>query len=176
MVNLHKGDGYAGDAFSVRNGPGIRYVQFLVDDAQKAAQSRVDEFGGRITEDDGLTCVSAGLGPVHLIFESAEPDAVADEKQDGVHLCVYVDAFSEHMNGSRRPLKDVHEPAVQAPGQKSTRSRGRPAPRTFRFSAFPRSVRRARDARAVAPRFAGGLKEPSTACALSRRWRFASGL
>ena len=35
MVNLHKGDGYNGDAFSVRNGPGIRYVQFLVEDAQK---------------------------------------------------------------------------------------------------------------------------------------------
>ena len=46
MVNLHKGDGYNGDAFSVRNGPGIRYVQFLADDAQKAAQSYVDEFGG----------------------------------------------------------------------------------------------------------------------------------
>ena len=95
MVNLHKGDGYAGDAFSVRNGPGIRYVQFLVEDAQKAAQSYVNEFGGGVTEKDDVTCVAAGLGPVHLIFESAEPDPDADARQDGVHLCVYVDAFSE---------------------------------------------------------------------------------
>ena len=28
-------------------------------------------------------------------FESAEPDSEADDKQDGVHLCVYVDAFAE---------------------------------------------------------------------------------
>mmetsp|Transcript_32931 Transcript_32931/g.102053 ORF Transcript_32931/g.102053 Transcript_32931/m.102053 type:complete len:219 (+) Transcript_32931:302-958(+) len=34
MVGLHAGDGYAGgDAFGVRGGPGIRYVEFLVDDA-----------------------------------------------------------------------------------------------------------------------------------------------
>ena len=95
MVNLHKGDGYNGDAFSVRNGPGIRYVQFLVDDAQKAAQSYVDEFGGAVTSKDDVTCVAAGLGPVHLIFESSEPDPDADARQDGVHLCVYVDAFAE---------------------------------------------------------------------------------
>ena len=95
MVNLHKGDGYAGDAFSVRNGPGIRYVQFLVADAQKAAQSYVDEFGGSVTQEDGLTCVAAGLGPVHLLFESAEPAADADARPDGGHSCVDADAFSE---------------------------------------------------------------------------------
>ena len=148
MVNLHKGDGYNGDALGVRNGPGIRYVQFLVEDAQKAAQAYVDEFGGCITEDDGLTCVSAGLGPVHLIFESAEPDAVADEKQDGVHLCVYVDSFSERYERLQKAARMFTNPRFKHLDTCDSLEEAL-ASRTFRF-AFPAVPFVEHDARAVA--------------------------
>lgn len=135
MVNLHKGDGYAGDALSVRNGPGIRYVQFLVDDAEQAAKAYVDEFGGRITTHEALTSVSCGLGPAHLIFQSAEPDAKADKRQEGVHLCVYVDAFAERYARLRKSARVFTNPRFAHLDSCDSLAEAQ-ASRTFRF-AFP---------------------------------------
>ena len=100
MVGLHARDGYGGGGapFGVRGGPGVKYLQFFCDDAESAANAYSSEFGGATTHDGSsidTVAVQAGLGPVHLIFETAAPDPAAEARMAGVHLCCYVDGFSE---------------------------------------------------------------------------------
>ena len=109
MAAMHEGAAHdLGGRVAVRGGPGIRYAHFRCGDASgvAAAYARHLSAGGAapvsvpVSQETagGLSAahaVSAGVGPVHLIFEHAPPDAAADAKQRGVHLCVYVDQFAD---------------------------------------------------------------------------------
>mmetsp|Transcript_5034 Transcript_5034/g.14916 ORF Transcript_5034/g.14916 Transcript_5034/m.14916 type:complete len:342 (+) Transcript_5034:172-1197(+) len=135
MVQLHGGDGYDGGTLNVKNGPGIRYVHFLVADAEKAAAEYVGEFGGSAVRAGGTAAVACGLGPVHCIFESAPPDAAADRRQDGVHLCVYVDRFAERYERLSETARVFTNPRFKHLDTCDTLAEAE-ASRTFRF-AFP---------------------------------------
>ena len=135
MVSLHDRDGYGarGGPVAVRGRPGIRYVHFLVDDAEAAGAAYCAEFGGVATTQGETCAVQAGLGPVHLLFETAPPDPQADARQDGVHLCVYVDNFSKRYE-SLKPHCFTN-PRFKHLDTCDTLDEAR-ASRTFRF-AFP---------------------------------------
>ena len=135
MVSLHDRDGYGarGGPVAVRGRPGIRYVHFLVADAEAAGAAYCAEFGGVATTQGETCAVQAGLGPVHLLFETAPPDPQADARQDGVHLCVYVDNFSKRYE-SLKPHCFTN-PRFKHLDTCDTLDEAR-ASRTFRF-AFP---------------------------------------
>lgn len=94
MVQVHQN--YDADGrFTVRGGPGIRYVHLRCADAKAAADAYAAHFGTYSTVERDLAAVSAGLGPVHLVFETAELDHEAQAKMHGVHLCCYVDDMAK---------------------------------------------------------------------------------
>jgi len=134
MAALHRADdGYGGSSLAVGGGPGIRYLHFLVDDGFAAAHAYADEFGTPVTGGDGACAAPCGLGPVHLLFETAPPDAVAAERQEGVHLCVYVDDFATRYDRLRPHV--FTNPRFKHLDTCDTLDEAR-ASRTFRF-AFP---------------------------------------
>ncbi|KAJ8608519.1 hypothetical protein CTAYLR_005735 [Chrysophaeum taylorii] len=93
MVAMHQN--YDADGrFAVRGVPGIRYVHLKCPDAKAAARAYARVLGAFKFDDDAFAVVSAGVGPVHLVFESASRDVVAETKMNGVHACVYVDNFA----------------------------------------------------------------------------------
>ncbi|KAJ1453699.1 hypothetical protein M885DRAFT_523966 [Pelagophyceae sp. CCMP2097] len=103
MRAVHAGEAWdVGGRFTVRGGPGIRYVHFKCTDAPKVAERYSGLFGGGPARALGGTlagaearCVAAGVGPVHFVFETGASDAAAEARQSGVHVCIYVDAFAQ---------------------------------------------------------------------------------
>lgn len=99
MVAMHED---TGRSLKVRGGPGIRYLHVRCEDADEVASQYRDLVGSRVTsvhEEESekvVAVVSGGVGPVHLVFETASTDLEADSKMDGFHLCIYVNDFASY--------------------------------------------------------------------------------
>lgn len=96
MATMHAD---TGNRLDVRGGPGIRYVFIRCSSAAAVAEEYANRLGNAVsTPRDDISIVSAGLGPVHFVFETALDDPQADQRMTGVHVCVYLNDFSKYYN------------------------------------------------------------------------------